>query len=178
MRTGAKLADTVAEVVGAEGVGEAGEAAESPAVAPPVVGAAAAAPQHQERPQGVKAAKLETARKRKLDGANSSVDQDANAIMARMGNIPDALEKAQRKQEPNEHHRRGQADKPALSAFSVLYGGAALTLPERLTALSEQRQLYLLHAAGVLTVPTSAVAVVGALAPLRRRRCPHHPAPM
>lgn len=55
-----------------------------------------------------------------------------------MDKIADSFGKeAKRKQERLEYHLRVQVDKLALSAFSALYGGAALTLLERLTALSE-----------------------------------------
>lgn len=69
--------------------------------------------------------------------------------MAKMDKIADSFGKeAKRKQERLEYHLRVQAEKLALSAFSVLYGGAALTLPERLTALSELRQQYMHQTAG------------------------------
>lgn len=142
-QTDAVIVDRVAEVVGPEGVGGKGQAPAPPAVAPSVVSAAAVSRQRQERPQGFKAAKMEKARKRKLDGTDDGENKDAVAIMARMDKIADSLGKeSKRQQDRHEDHLRVQADKLALSAFSALYGGAAVALPEGLTALSELRQQY------------------------------------
>ncbi|OSX76605.1 hypothetical protein BU14_0184s0032 [Porphyra umbilicalis] len=148
--TGAVIGDPVAEV-GAGGAGADGQAAAPPVAGPPVVGAADAAPPRQERPQGVKAAKVEKGRKRKLNGTDDGEDKEASAIIARMDKIADSLDmEAKRKKESDQHHRRVQADKLALGAFNALYAGVTLTLPQRVTALNELRKQYLHEAAGVV----------------------------
>ena len=148
--TGAVIGDPVAEV-GAGGAGGDGQAAAPPVAGPPVVGAADAAPPRQERPQGVKAAKVEKGRKRKLNGTDDGEDKEASAIIARMDKIADSLDmEAKRKKESDQHHRRVQADKLALGASNALYAGVTLTLPQRVTALNELRKQYLHEAAGVV----------------------------
>ncbi|KAK1868969.1 hypothetical protein I4F81_011451 [Pyropia yezoensis] len=149
LRTTAEIAEPVPEVDAGDvgGVGQA--AAAPPGVDPPVVGAAAAATLRQERPQGVKAAKLEKERKRKLDGTDDSEDKESIAIMARMDKIADALEaEAKRKKIRDAQHQLVQADKLALAAFNALYAGANLTVPQRRSALDELRKQYLPQATG------------------------------
>jgi len=147
--TGAVIGDPVAEV-GAGGASGDGQAAAPPGAGPPVVGAADAAPPRQERPQGVKAAKVKNGRKRKLNGNDDGEDKEASAIISRMDKIADSLDmEAKRKKESDQHHRRVQADKLALGAFNALHGGVTLTVPQHVTALNELSKQYLHEAAGV-----------------------------
>ena len=58
-----------------------------------------------------------------------------------MDKIADSLDmEAKRKKESDQHHRRVQADKLALSAFNALYAGVTLTVPQRVTALNQLRK--------------------------------------
>ena len=120
--TGAVIGDPVAEVGAGGAVGD-GQAAAPPGAGTPVVGAADAAPPRQERPQGVKAAKVKNGRKRKLKGTDDGEDKEASAIIARMDKIADSLDmEAMRKKESDQHHCPGEGEVLVAAAVAAAVG--------------------------------------------------------